>query len=377
MKKQISVYIHIPFCKSKCKYCTFYSLANEESKIADYFLALEKEIEFYQEKLKAYEIKTVYLGGGTPGLVEAKYIEKVLKKFDLDKCKEITLETNPEQITKEKLKKYKEMGIDRISIGLQSCNNSLLKFMGRNYDIKLFDKNLKLTQKYFDNIALDLIFGLAKQTLGSWEQTLDKVISYNVNHIACYSLELDKESVFGKLFKERKLRIPSEEVNRKMYHLAQEKLKEAGYIQYEISNWAKEGRECLHNKLIWQGEEYLGLGAAAHSFWENKQFNNIYSLSLYIKKILLEEMAIDKCEIISKENLMWRNLMLGLRLNEGVDLDKFKKKYNYNILQKLDSEVNSLINDKLINIENGKIKLTDKGMDLENLVVGRLIKIGV
>lgn len=377
MKKQISIYIHIPFCKSKCKYCAFYSLANIEDRIDDYFLALGKEIDRYKDILKKYEIKTVYFGGGTPGLVDSKYIGKILKKFNLNNCSEITLETNPEQITKEKLKEYVEIGINRISIGLQTCDNYLLDFIGRNYDLSIFEKKLKIAKEYFGNISLDLIFGLPKQTLGSWEETLDKVISYNVTHIACYSLELDKDSVFGSLYKEKKLKIPSDETNRKMYYLAKNKLGEAKYNQYEISNWAKKGNECLHNKMFWLGEEYLGLGVASHSFLDNKQFSNIYNLDVYIKNILSEKSVLNESEFIDKENLILRNLMLNLRLTEGVDLKNFEKKYNFKVINKLDAEIGSLIKDKLIKIEKDNIKLTDKGMDLENLVVGRLIKIKV
>lgn len=369
----ISLYFHIPFCARKCSYCGFFSQAGKSSLWQEYFDCLKIELLSYKNILKDYSIASVYFGGGTPSLVDALYIAKLLSvlasNFKLDQHIEITLEANPESLTDEKLQSYQKANINRLSIGIQSTNNKLLTKIGRQYDwqkVKKVYKNAK--DAGFTNINLDLIFGFPKQSLEGFETDLQNIIELNPEHIACYSLELDAKSALGKLYALGKFQSLNENINRKMYIKARKILKMAGYIHYEISNWSKRGYKCNHNYNFWQYKPYIGIGAGAHSFWENFRWDNIESIEKYINMIKRQGTAINNKYTINKINQQKEKLMLSLRLIKGINLNSIDSVF----LQKIIPKLSQLKNDGLIILSKDSFRLSVRGLDLENEIIGDL-----
>ncbi len=362
----MNLYLHFPFCQQKCFYCDFISLSNQEYLIDEYCQNLIKEIEIYGKKLKHVHINTIYFGGGTPSIVDSKNIAKIIKaireNFQVNEKAEITIEANPDSLNKEKLKNYLEMGINRLSIGVQAWQNDLLKLIGRTYKIKTFIQAYKWAREIgFKNINLDLIFALPTQTKKQWQESLTKIIELKPEHIACYSLEWDNHSVFANQQKNNMIRKAADQLDRQMYHLACKDLKKAGYHQYEISNFSKKDFTCHHNADFWKSKDYLGLGVAAVSRIANKTWQNSKNIKLYCQKLEKDELAIEKIETISKKDQLAGSISLALRTNEGID-----KKF-------LDErKVRNLSDSKLIKTNKEKICLTQKGKDLLNQVLMEL-----
>lgn len=360
---KLAIYVHIPFCKQKCKYCDFTSFENKEDKISIYVEALIKEILSYKEKTKNYIVTSVYFGGGTPSFIDTSFIEKIYNalknsyKF-LDDM-EITIECNPGTVTLKKLKKYREIGINRISFGVQTFNDKLLKDIGRVHSVSDAISGFYMAREAgFNNISLDLMFGLPNQTIKDVNKTLNKFIELNPEHISTYSLKIEDKTVFGRLYDEGKLKLPDENEEREMYYLIKEKLKENGYEHYEISNFSKAGFESRHNTAYWERQNYLGFGLGASSCFEEIRFSNTSNFEEYIKNF---SGFIKDREELKKEDIDSEKVILGLRMLKGIDeefvcYDKWKK------------AVEKLINAGLVIKEEGKIKLTDKGLDLANQV---------
>ncbi len=373
-KRTIGFYIHIPFCKLKCFYCDFNSYTNfNEDEISDYFMALKKEIDLYSVVLKNYAIKTIFIGGGTPSLVNENHIAEVLSycrnKFNIIDEAEITIETNPGTLNKSKLLKFKESGINRLSIGLQAWQNSLLKSIGRIHNNEEFYKNiLDSKQIGFNNINVDLIFGIPGQTLDDWNETLDRVVELGVTHISAYSLKVEENTKFGDLFEKGKLTLIDDEIDREMYYKTIEKLGNNNLEQYEISNFSKKNFECKHNLIYWMAEEYIGLGAGAHSYFKSKRYNNPLNPGEYIKEIMKERLPCCNIEILDEKDKMSEYMFLGLRLIKGIIIKEFYYKFGKNIFDVYNSELQKLINKNLIFIENDYIKLTTNGLDFANEV---------
>ncbi len=376
--KEINIYIHIPYCKAKCRYCNFFVVAGRTPQLPTYFKALEKELLSYKEKLKNYSIKTIYFGGGTPSLVESKYISRLInavkQNFTISENLDISIETNPENLTSEKLANYLSDGIRRISFGLQAWQNETLKYLGRLYTIEEFVEKFDLVKSSgFKNINIDLIFGIPNQTVEEWEESLDNVIALNPQHISTYSLEVDQESIFGIMEKQGKFKRLEEGIDREMYLLSREKLKEAGYKHYEISNFAKDGFQSKHNSAIWNGEEYIGLGASGHSYFDNERYNNVYSIEKYIAGILLNRDNRENVQPINKNQQTLEYIILQLRLIDGINLKAFAEKFGNDFSKLYKSQISNLEKKNLIYFENENLKLTSKGMDLENLVAMEFI----
>lgn len=286
MKKDIGVYVHIPFCKAKCFYCDFVSFVDKNMLMENYIDAVIKEIE--NKDLSRYNIKTVYIGGGTPSILDSKHIGSILDKLrpNIDKEAEITIEVNPGTINEEKLTDYVDFGINRISIGLQSADNSLLKEIGRIHTFEDFLDGYKMAERVgFKNINVDLMLGLPNQTLDILKDSLEKVISLNPNHISIYSLILEEDTKLEKLIEKRELEMIDEELERKMYWETKRLLEKHGYIHYEISNFAKKGYMSKHNLDCWNQKEYLGFGAVAHSYIDNTRYSNVEDIEEYINNI--------------------------------------------------------------------------------------------
>jgi len=373
--KELGIYIHIPFCKSKCHYCDFISFSNKDKLVERYINAVNSEIIQSSKKLdKEYEVTTIYIGGGTPSFIDDKNIENLLnnvfENYNVSKNAEITIEINPGTVTCEKLNKYKQIGINRISIGLQSTNNKLLKQIGRIHTYEEFLNTYNIAKKEFNNINVDLMLGLPNQTIKDLEESLNKIIELEPQHISIYSLIVEEGTKIQKMIEESELKLPSEERERQMYWLAKETLEKNGYKHYEISNFSKEGYESNHNLNCWEQKEYLGFGLAAHSYINSKRISNIEIMEEYIKNI--EEKKMENNKIIqeeqNEEEKKKEYILLGLRKIEGVKISSFKYKYADNPLFLYHKELEKLVNEELIEIDGDYIKLTKKGLDLANLV---------
>lgn len=374
--KQLGIYIHIPFCKSKCYYCDFTSFANIENKQKDYIDCILKEINSknWNEINKKYKVTTIYIGGGTPSYVDCNEIVKIIqtiKNLTGTEDAEITIEVNPGTITEEKLLIYKKNGINRLSIGLQSTNDKLLKQIGRIHTYEQFLKTFELAKKIgFDDINVDLMLGLPNQTIEDLKLSVESVIELNPSHISVYSLILEEGTKLYNLVEEKKLNLPEEELERQMYWYVKNKLELNGYNHYEISNFSKTGKESKHNLNCWNQEEYLGFGLAAHSYFESKRFSNIENIDNYMKNIVNNEFEknIEIHEVQNKEEQEKEYMLLGLRKIEGVSICKFKEKFGDNPIYLFKNELSKLVEENLLEIDLDNIKLTSKGLDLANLV---------
>lgn len=366
--KELGIYIHIPFCKQKCSYCDFTSYSNKNKKVDQYIEELKKEIKEKSKSLGEYEITTIYFGGGTPSYIESKYITEVLqeikKKYNISKNVEITIEVNPGTVTKEKLESYVESGINRISIGLQTCNDNLLKMIGRIHTFEEFLNTYELAQKAgFTNINVDLMIGLPKQDLEDVKDSLIKIIELKPNHVSVYSLIIEEGTPIERKIEKRELELPDEDLERKQYWEVKGTLENSGYKHYEISNFAKKGYESKHNVNCWEQKEYVGFGVAAHSYLNNVRYSNVETIEEYLQ----EKEAIIH-EIQDLENQKKEYMLLGLRKIEGIKISNFKNKFGSNPIMDFKSELNKLVEEGLIEIDLDEIKLTPKGIDLANLV---------
>lgn len=371
--KKLSLYIHIPFCAQKCFYCDFPSFARMDHLRKDYIEALCKEIKVFREKYGDREIETIFIGGGTPSVLDANELEMLLKeveKLNISDDVEFSMECNPGNLTKEKLRVMKEHGVNRISMGLQAKQNNLLKGLGRIHDYETFKENYLLAKESgFTNINVDLMFGLPDQKVSDWEDTLREIISLEPAHISAYSLIIEEGTAFYKLYDDDKLDLPNEEDERKMYHLAKEILEENGFKQYEISNYAKDGLECRHNLAYWNMDEWSGLGSAAASYINGKRVKNYSKVSEYIDAINNNKEAIEEIIDNSKNDNMEEFMFMGLRKLEGISEKEFEERFHMNINKVYGEILNKYENENLLVRENGMIYLTEKGIEVSNIIM--------
>lgn len=382
MEKEISIYVHVPFCNSKCYYCSFSSSVENETTKTKYFKALNNEIEFYSKKVQNRVVKTIYFGGGTPSVAREKQIEKTLKTikkcFKIKENCEITIELNPNSTTKEKLLLYKKIGINRLSFGVQSFNRKALEFVGRikKEETKTYKKQVLFCLKTakeigFENVSVDFILGLPfqkKRELCSFFKT----VSHYVSHFSCYMLQIEKGTKLFEILKEQ-----NEDVLAEQYEFAVRKLKKLGFERYEVSNFAKQGFESKHNQTYWERKEYLGFGISAHSFLNKTRKANTLNLKEYIdfwNKKEIQEKEIKKVvskEKLSKEQEIEEEIMLSLRTKKGLDLEKFEKKY-YNLIKEKHFKIEMFLKNNLIEIVNNFLSLTEKGFLLANEIIVQL-----
>lgn len=369
---KISVYIHIPFCESRCHYCDFCSSLLNEENIEKYFEYLKKEINLQEEFLKDKIIDTIFIGGGTPSSVDSKYIKEIMEKlsnFQFSKNIEITIESNPNSLTREKAEAYFSSGINRISIGAQSFNDDILKRIGRIHkstDIYKAIENARSAGFY--NINLDLMLALPDQKFSDIKKSLEEIKKLDLPHISYYSLILEENT---KLFLEHEkspLSFPTEDEDRKMYHYVVSELEKNGLKQYEISNFAKKGFECRHNMTYWKLRDYISFGLSASSNIDNKRYTNYYSFKDYYKALDREENPIAFSENLTKTDRMNEFIMMGLRLNSGVDLIEFEEIFKKDFLKIYERQIEKNLKTNLILLDSNNIRLTDKGRDLSNQV---------
>ena len=370
--QEIGAYIHIPFCIKKCYYCDFISYENEMQKVDDYIECLKKEIQ--NEKNKR-TIDTIYIGGGTPSSIQSKYIKEILetlnKKFSIEKNAEITIEVNPATVDKEKLENYLKMGINRLSIGMQSCNNKTLKKIGRIHNYNQFLETYNLARKVgFKNINIDVIIGLPDQKIEDMEEIIEQVKVLNPEHISVYSLIIEEGTILEEKVKKQEEILPQEDEERKMYWYMKKSLENIGYTHYEISNYAKFGLHSKHNLNCWNQREYIGFGLAAHSYINNTRYSNTQEIDKYIENI--KKGSFEKNRQIhekqNKKDQMKEYILLGLRKIEGVSVTDFKNKFIVNPIYEYMKVWDKLVKEGLVIIDEDNIKLTNKGIDLANIV---------
>lgn len=364
--KRLGLYIHIPFCDKICNYCDFTAFQGANSKILEYVNALKKEIQLKGNK--NFFIDSIFIGGGTPSFIDGKYIfeilEEVRENFTVLENIEISIETNPKTFDEKKLEFYKKAGINRLSIGVQSFNDKILKELGRNHNSKEVFESIELVRKFDFDINLDLIFGYQKQSVEDILYDLEMVKKINPEHISYYSLIIEEKTKFKALQNAGKLNFLDEDIERKMYHLIVENLEKIGLKQYEVSNFSKEQKESVHNKKYWNCKEYLGMGVSSHSYFEDVRFSNTVNLSKYIKELGNGNIPIDFSENLNMATKKFEYIIMNMRLKEGFLISDYNKLFNVNFLEENKKVVENAIKNDVVEIKEDRFYFTKKGFDI-------------
>lgn len=364
--KRLGLYIHIPFCDKICNYCDFTAFQGANSKILEYVNALKKEIQLKGNK--NFFIDSIFIGGGTPSFIDGKYIfeilEEVRENFTVLENIEISIETNPKTFDEKKMEFYKKAGINRLSIGVQSFNDKILKELGRNHNSKEVFESIELVRKFDFDINLDLIFGYQKQSVEDILYDLEMVKKINPEHISYYSLIIEEKTKFKALQNAGKLNFLDEDIERKMYHLIVENLEKIGLKQYEVSNFSKEQKESVHNKKYWNCKEYLGMGVSSHSYFEDVRFSNTVNLSKYIKELENGNIPIDFLENLDMATKKFEYIIMNMRLKEGFLISDYNKLFNVSFLEDNKKVVENAIKNDVVEIKEDRIYFTKKGFDI-------------
>lgn len=377
-KKELMIYVHIPFCAKKCAYCDFLSGPANKQEISDYVKALTDEIGTYGEIAKDYEVTSVFFGGGTPSLLLEEQIQEIMKAlksvFIFTKDAEVSIECNPGTVTKEKLLTYLKIGFNRLSFGLQSTDNEELRLLGRIHTFEQFLENYHIAREVgFSNINIDLMSALPNQTVKSYGITLDKIIALKPEHISAYSLIIEEGTPFYDKYEDNQSALPSEAEDREMYHMTKAILKEAGYERYEISNYAKPGYACRHNIGYWKRKEYIGIGLGASSFFNKKR----YHLEEDLKKYILAEKRYNSlCKdvhTLTKKEEMEEFMFLGLRMTEGIDCKQFHEEFGVSFEQVYGDIFETMADKGLLIQKDNKIALTEQGIDVSNSILSEFL----
>ena len=364
--KRLGLYIHIPFCDRICNYCDFTAFQGANSKIKEYVEALKKEIELKGNK--NFLIDSIFIGGGTPSFIDGKYIFEILEKVKenfivLDNI-EISIETNPKTFDEKKLEYYKSAKINRVSIGVQSFKDVILKELGRNHNSKEAFDSIELVKKFDFDLNLDLIFGYQSQTIEDILYDLEMVKNINPDHISYYGLIIEEKTKFKALQNAGKLDFLDEETERKMYHLIVEKLEEMGMNQYEVSNFAKVGKESVHNKKYWNCKEYLGLGISAHSYLNDERFSNTVNLTKYIKELQNGNIPVDFREKLDMPTKKFEYIIMNMRLKEGFLISDYNRLFESDFLEENKKAVKIGLENNVVEINDDRIYFTKRGFDI-------------
>jgi len=358
------IYLHIPFCDTKCIYCDFYSITNHENKNR-FLTSIIKEIEYYSNKLQDRTFDTVFFGGGTPSLMDLGDFERIFealyKNYSISNQSEITIEANPGTLTKEKLADFRKLPVNRMSFGVQSFIDSDLEFLTRIHTAEEAISSVRTAQDSgFDNLNIDLIFALPKQTLEMWQYNLNQAVSLNTKHISAYSLIFEEGTVLNNLKRLGKVKEIDIELEREMFDFTSEFLKEHGFEHYEISNFAMPGYECRHNLKYWQRQEYISFGPSASSFISSKRWTNIKNLNKYIERIELNTEAKDFEEVIDEDKAVNEFIFLGLR-SKGIDVNDFNQLFKSDFKNKYLHSISVLVYNGFAKMESDILRLTPKG----------------
>ena len=367
-----AVYIHIPFCKSKCGYCDFLSVSGDESLYEAYKNTLINEIKNCKE-LKEIQIETIFIGGGTPTVLPPVYLFEIMDAItftsnNISKEVEITVEANPGTLKYGTLFILKQAGVNRLSMGLQACQNNLLQKIGRTHNYEDFLKNYNDAVKMgFENINVDLMFSLPEQTVQNWTQTLNNISNLTPSHVSTYSLKVEEGTPFYQMHKNGEIVI-DEDLDREMYYLAKEILQSNGYNHYEISNFSKRGFESKHNVMYWKRKDVLGFGLGAHSFFEGKRYHNTKNFDEYIESNGVRKSITENIIDIKKADSIEEYMFLGLRMLDGISIEEFETLFSENILDIYGDKLRKLGKEGLIKRNGDKILLTERGIDVSNIV---------
>ncbi|MCQ2529706.1 MAG: radical SAM family heme chaperone HemW [Lachnospiraceae bacterium] len=429
MERELELYIHIPFCVRKCNYCDFVSFAGKEDAYESYVQALCNEIAMYKSVYKDCKIRSIYIGGGTPTVLSEEQMERIVKSLEdsftitgtkhkrknvfskkiLRPTTEFSMECNPGAVTKEKLKAFKDLGINRMSFGLQSINANELKMLGRIHTYEDFVKSFEDAREAgFDNINVDLMQALPGQTLASWELTLSQVAMWHPEHISAYSLIIEEGTNFSKWLKKGKTLageeqsgikmpdgqlglLPTEGEEREIYYFTKDFLEKSKYKRYEISNYAIEGFDCVHNLGYWQRKNYLGLGLNASSMVDNTRWKNTADLNKYMDTFLhLDELQqteggetlgnllitkgiLEDYHKLSRKEQMEEHMFLGLRQTEGISMTEFIDIFHQDMITVYGEALDKLYAEGLVELAEDNIRLTDKGVDVSNVVLSEFL----
>lgn len=370
--KELGIYIHIPFCIKKCGYCDFYSVKWDEESENKYIHSAINEIKSYNELSSKYVVDSIYIGGGTPSIINPKNLEKIISTirclFTVEENSEISMEANPNSLW-ENIKTYGEIGINRLSIGIQSLNDNILKRIGRIHNSKEALQAIDRAISFgFENINADVMFNIPGQTVDDINDTISKLVTKQIRHISFYSLKLEEGTPMYLLKKNKKIVMPEEDLEREMYYAGRNIMEKHGLMQYEISNFSVKGYECRHNLKYWKQEEYIGIGPSAHSFLGNVRFSNPSDLTEYITSGENGVFERNTLEEMDENDIKFEYIMLRLRLTEGLKFADFKNKFSIDFKEAYKEQIKHLTENNLIESDDDAIRLTKRGMDLSNYV---------
>lgn len=373
MKKDLGLYIHIPFCVKKCAYCDFLSWSGNKEQREEYVRALEQEILSYKNYAEDYQVSTLYFGGGTPSVLEGEQMERIMKAirqtFQIEKKAEITLEMNPGTALREKLDLYRQLGINRLSMGIQSVKNENLKLLGRIHTYEDFLESYHMARDAgFDNISGDLISSLPGQTLAEWKEELEILMETPLEHISVYQLIIEEETEFYKKYGEHEELLPDEETSREIYLWTGKYLRERGFSQYEISNYARAGRESKHNLRYWERKDYLGLGLGAASMIHNMRMSNTRDWKKYMAYCRDPRKIREEVEFLEEPRQMEEFMFLGLRKTRGVSRKEFRRIFGKDLNLVYEKTLEKYLKNGMLQESGDKVFLSEKGILLSNQI---------
>ena len=367
-QQPLGLYIHIPYCIHKCGYCDFNSHPIKQDEMNHYIDALVAEMKHYAKTYSNTNIiRTIFLGGGTPTTLTVYQLERILKEcvseFTVASDAEITIEANPATIDIEQLKSIRQTGYNRISIGVQSFDKAELKLLDRAHGPEEIHSTVDRARRAgFDNLSLDLMFAVPNQSLSSWESNLNKALEKNPEHLSTYNLTIEQGTAFSKLQSNGKLIMPDDDHQLELYKRTIERLTKKGFRHYEISNFARRGKECKHNIAYWENKNTLGLGAGASSYMNGTRFKNINLPAHYIRQVKEKKIAVEHSETLELRQAMGETIMLGLRLLQGISIHQFEKRFQISFINLFRNIISALKEKELVIIEKDYLRLSQKGL---------------
>ncbi|QTD41650.1 radical SAM family heme chaperone HemW [Sporosarcina sp. Te-1] len=374
------VYIHIPFCHQICHYCDFNKVFFNNQPVDEYIESIGNELSILKSEGASFDhAETVFLGGGTPTALSEKQLKRLLEiirtYIDVEALKEFSTEANPDELTEEKLKVLKDGGVTRLSIGVQSFDDELLRKIGRTHGSLDAERVIGNARDIgFENISIDLIYGLPGQTIRQWEHTLDRALALDLPHYSAYSLIVEPKTVFYNLMNKGKLPLPGEDIEAEMFGMLMERMKFEGRTQYEISNFAIPGYESIHNMIYWQNDEYAGIGAGAHGFLGGSRYANVGPLKKYMEKVEIGQRPLLESHLVTPSEAMEEEMFLGLRMMTGVSERVFQQKFGKRFTDVYGEELRKLVEEGLLDQKEDTYKLTLLGIFRGNEVFQRFLK---
>ena len=375
--KNIAIYIHWPFCKSKCPYCDFNSHVREHIDQQRWNDAYLTEITNYQDFLSGKKIVSIFFGGGTPSLMPAFIVENIIAKLSqfasIDSQTEITLEANPTSVESSKFKAFAMAGVNRVSLGIQSLNPDDLKFLGREHSANEAIAAIEVAKENFSRYSFDLIYALPNQSLKAWENELSQALKLAGKHLSLYQLTIEKGTPFYSLYQNKKFQIPNEDLAKDFYLLTQDIMENAGLPAYEISNHAKKSEECRHNLVYWEYDDFLGIGPGAHSRMNNQAIHSIYHPENWLNAVLENKTSIQSCMDLTLDERICEILLMGLRLTKGINQQEFILKTGYSLFEKLNqTKLTWLLENKFLKFEDNYLSATESGKLVLNHIISQL-----